>query len=83
MPFSHVDAVATEHLQLPDTATPNAMSSRPIIRPTAARASNAPAVSPAEWEMHRELIKRLYLEQNKTLDYVMDYMKQQHDFCPS
>src|SRR5436853_2743886 len=73
MHFSHV----------PDTATPNAMSSPPMLWPAAGRAPNAPAVSPAEWATHRELIKRLYLEQNKKLDHVMDYMKQQHGFCPS
>jgi hypothetical protein len=60
------------------------MSAPPIRWHTgAARAPNAPEVSPAEWEEHRELLRKLYLESNKTLGDVMEYMKEHHSFAPS
>jgi hypothetical protein len=49
----------------------------------AARASNAPEVLPAEWEEHRELLRKLYLGSNKTLNDVMEYMKEYYNFAPS
>ncbi|KAF2490660.1 hypothetical protein BU16DRAFT_543960 [Lophium mytilinum] len=35
------------------------------------------------WEDHKDLIQDLYLWQNQTLQHVMDFMKENHDFTPS
>ncbi|RBR23071.1 uncharacterized protein FIESC28_04066 [Fusarium coffeatum] len=42
----------------------------------------APRVSKAEWEAHRALITDLYINQNRTLDEVIEYMAAL-GFCPS
>jgi hypothetical protein len=51
--------------------------------PPARRAPNAPGVSPTEWERYRELLKELYINQNKSLNEVMDHMSTNFDFSPS
>ena len=51
--------------------------------PTARRAPNAPGVSPTEWEKYRELLKEFYINQNKPLKEVMDYMSTNFGFSPS
>lgn len=47
------------------------------------RACNAPEIPPAEWEKHRELLKELYITQNKTLTEVKDHMRTRFGFSPS
>src|SRR5208282_2890973 len=47
------------------------------------RACNAPEIPPAEWEKHRELLKELYITQNKTLTEVKDCMRTRFGFSPS
>lgn len=42
----------------------------------------APRIPTAEWEAHKALIKDLWINQNKTLDEVMQYMAEL-GFCPS
>jgi hypothetical protein len=60
------------------------MASPPIRwHTTAKRAPNAPEVPRWEWEGHRELLKQLYVEENKTLDEVMDHMSTRFGFSPS
>lgn len=49
----------------------------------AVRACNAPEIPPAEWEKHRELLKELYIAQNKTLTEVKDHMRTRFGFSPS
>jgi hypothetical protein len=44
------------------------------------RGPNAPEVPPAEWERHRELLGRLYIDENMTLYGVMHFMAVQHQF---
>ncbi|MCJ1353456.1 MAG: hypothetical protein MMC33_003442 [Icmadophila ericetorum] len=36
--------------------------------------------TPEDWLTHQERITQLYLTENKTLRYVMTYMKEQHGF---
>lgn len=36
--------------------------------------------APKDWEANRETIARLYLEENRTLQEVMDYMASRHTF---
>ena len=50
---------------------------------TAKRAPNAPEVPHWKWERYRELLKQLYMGENKTLDQVMDHMSTQFGFSPS
>jgi hypothetical protein len=50
---------------------------------TAKRAPNAPGVPHWKWERYRELLKQLYIEENKTLDEVMDHLSTQFGFSPS
>jgi hypothetical protein len=60
------------------------MASPPIQwHTTAKRAPNAPEVPHWKWERYRELLKQLYMEENKTLDEVMDHMSTQFGFSPS
>lgn len=54
-----------------------------IWHTTAKRAPNAPEVPHWKWERYRELLKQLYMEENKTLDEVMDHMSTQFGFSPS
>jgi Clr5 domain len=49
----------------------------------AKRAPNAPEVPHWKWERYRELLKQLYMGENKTLDQVMDHMSTQFGFSPS
>ncbi|KAL2155210.1 hypothetical protein VTH82DRAFT_3886 [Thermothelomyces myriococcoides] len=35
------------------------------------------------WEQHRETCYRLYVEENRPLDEVVQYMREHHDFTPS
>lgn len=39
--------------------------------------------SPETWEVHRPMIKRLYLDEDKTLPQVMEIMKRDYDFKAS
>jgi len=50
---------------------------------TATRAPNAPGVPPTEWERYRELLKELYINQNKPLEEVMHHMSTNFSFSPS
>jgi Clr5 domain len=60
------------------------MTSPPIQwHTTAKRATNAPEVLPTEWEQYRELLRQLYIEENRTLGQVMRYMSTQFGFSPS
>lgn len=34
------------------------------------------------WDQHREICYRLYVEENRSLDYVVQYMREHHDFGP-
>jgi hypothetical protein len=60
------------------------MTSPPIQwHTTTKRATNAPEVLPTEWERYRELLRQLYIEENKTLGQVMHHMSTQFGFSPS
>ncbi|CAH0029590.1 unnamed protein product [Clonostachys rhizophaga] len=36
-----------------------------------------------KWEIHKPLIKRLYIDEGRTLDEIQEFMKTVHDFTPS
>ncbi|CAH0056559.1 unnamed protein product [Clonostachys solani] len=36
-----------------------------------------------KWEIHKPLIRRLYIDEGRTLDEIQDFMKTVHDFTPS
>uniref|UniRef100_A0A8H7N7U3 Clr5 domain-containing protein n=1 Tax=Bionectria ochroleuca TaxID=29856 RepID=A0A8H7N7U3_BIOOC len=36
-----------------------------------------------KWETHKPLIKRLYIDEGRTLDEIQEFMKTVHDFTPS
>ncbi|KAF5006771.1 hypothetical protein FDECE_6859 [Fusarium decemcellulare] len=45
--------------------------------------SRSERVPAAQWDTHRELIRSLYIDQDKTLDEVMEHMSQRYDFRAS
>jgi hypothetical protein len=47
------------------------------------RRPQAPSIPQRTWEQHRELLKRLYLEDGMKLGDVMRVMKDEHSFTPS
>ncbi|KAJ4009056.1 hypothetical protein NW766_009239 [Fusarium irregulare] len=45
--------------------------------------SRAPRIPETQWEVHKETIKSLYLEQNKTIDETISFMAENHQFYAS
>ncbi|KAJ4140984.1 hypothetical protein NW768_000191 [Fusarium equiseti] len=45
--------------------------------------SRAPRIPDSQWEVHKETIQSLYLEQNKTIDEIIGFMAENHQFYAS
>ncbi|CAG7555468.1 unnamed protein product [Fusarium equiseti] len=45
--------------------------------------SRAPRIPEAQWEVHKETIRSLYLEQNKTIDEIISFMAENYQFYAS
>ena len=60
------------------------MAPTPLIwKETSRRRPNAAAKSEQEWNGHKELLYRLYVLEDKTLDHIKGFMENEHSFSAS